>query len=202
MARRSKRQVEWLSRRRRTGRRRPVTHRTACPSGLSNYLIGGVLDTDRRHKASSARSYATCSRAGAGRCIRLASVHTFVNGFRHGGIACQSCSQMGCTYTRRPARQWRARHLSGSIIGRDASPPTIRPQSFRGSLRRPSASWNGTEHDQSWSCSGVKCERIHAKLTQAPFRGLLEDCQALEIIGEPGWDRTIDTLIKRAQPIT
>ena len=66
MARQSKRQVEWLSRRRRIGRRRPVTHRTACPSGLSNYLIGGVLDTDRLHEASSARLYVTCSRAGAG----------------------------------------------------------------------------------------------------------------------------------------
>lgn len=40
-------------------------------------------------------------------------------------------------------------------------------------------------------------KRIHAKLTQAPFRGLLEDRQALEIIGEPGLGRTIDTLIKR-----
>ena len=45
-------------------------HGTACPSGLSNYLIGGVLDTDRQHKESSARLYVTCSRAGAGRCIR------------------------------------------------------------------------------------------------------------------------------------
>jgi hypothetical protein len=34
------------------------------------------------------------------------------------------------------------------------------------------------------------------KLPQAQLPGSLPDLQTVEMLGEPGWDRTIDTLIK------